>query len=229
MILFMLASAQEVEDVPSHTVTVDTGPYVSALVSRFLACVAAEGTELPPSDQSDVSDALVVLAPILAFQGQASSCTATQAGADACAAWASGVACEGLHEAIEGVISGSIATAGTPSWAISYGEALGARVAECFAGEVGRAVTESETRDIQLFQNTLAGALAQAGASCPPRESNVATCVEDARGMDCAVLASYLVDEESAADTGSVEFDADLVPRLLGRCSGFLDCTGEEP
>ncbi len=207
---------------------VDTTAYLNALTGAFLSCVTAEGTALSGDDESAVQQALMTMAPILSFAGITTQCTATAAAADACTTWVRAASCADLQGRIEAVINGEILVPGTPDWAVSYGDALGSRIGACYALEIGRPLDESEEHDVMLFRTMMAGTVGQLAAACPPDPAAAARCTEDARTMDCAVLAGYATATTEQTDTGALEIDNEMVSRLLTRCDGFLDCSGQE-
>jgi hypothetical protein len=214
LLLVAVASGQDdVEFLPGQQSDVDATPYVEALVTRFLACLEAEGTTFDEADEDLIEQAISVMVPALSNAG-ASSCTESDAAVADCASAVSIRSCESLHDELAAVLSGHMTIVDVPAWAAAYASAMSGRVAGCYEAETGTPLAVEEQEDLTLFESMIGQTMGALTQACSVREDSVDACVLEAGAMDCAALATYLASDE-----------VDLMVRdFMASCEGALDC-----
>lgn len=210
ILLLSLSLPGLAQDEVEPTPDVDATPYVDALVDRFMACLADEGTTLADADTTQVTDAIEALAPLASQAG--SDCVASAAAVTACADTVRTRSCEDLHDDIRAIFDGRIGPP-PPAWAEVYAGALSERVGHCYQVETGAALTASQQADLQVFQNVVGGTLGTMASSCDVRDDALSICTSLIRVMSCESLGERL-----DGDTSS------LVQELMDGCEGWLDC-----
>ncbi|MBM4321159.1 MAG: hypothetical protein FJ125_14720 [Deltaproteobacteria bacterium] len=196
----------------------------AAVVDKFLACYTAEGGEVLPEDRQLLGELSAQLLRGLdgmleegSCAGEPGSC-AGQIGALDCQALGPRLADElapELGDLLGTELLAGLADEPPTAWAESYTMALGGKILDCYADELGQPPSGEEVAMVDGFRLQLARLLTllTSRGSCKVDEQRQSGCTDALRAAPCAGLA------EALTTSGQ-----QLVETLTGACAGFLDC-----